>query len=146
MIIKFEQIDELTLTNEGDNDLLSKLNSLRNADVKVLELVVVDKMTAMRLDLFCQAYYGTVNDLELFLEINGIVNPFEEPIGKILILPDMSSLRSSIDKIDLNLIVQKNENSKLSPDNISSTSNRKNRMDMTRTIGFRKMENGNLIF
>ncbi|AFF28126.1 gp128 [Sphingomonas phage PAU] len=145
MVIKFQSIDEKTLTKENDTDLLSKLWSLRNAEVSVQELVVIDKVTAMRLDLFCMAYYKTLDDFDLFLKVNGIVNPFEEPIGRVLIMPELTSLKASIDKINLNSIA--NDKIKtVSTDGMSKLSNRKTRRDTTRAIGFKRLENGNLVF
>lgn len=152
MTIQFESINEKTL-KDGHTDLLSKVWSLRNANVTVLELVLIDKLTAMRLDLFCMAYYNSVADLELFLKVNGVVNPFEEPIGKILIMPEMTTLRKSMENINLDTILSNRINTVDAEGNFangkngkSSVSNKKTRMDMTRTIGFKKLENGNLIF
>lgn len=145
MTIQFTSIDEKLLTKDGDTDLLSKIWSLRNAQVDVLELVLIDRTTAMRLDLFCMAYYGSVADFELFLLVNGIVNPFEEPVGKILIMPEMTTLRKSMDDINLDqVLVQRNIS--VTTDGISKVSNRRTNRDLTRTIGFKKLENGNLIF
>lgn len=153
MNIKFESIDTKLLDQYGDTDLLSRYDSLRDSQVSVLELVRIDTLTAMRLDLFCKAYYGSIDDLELFLLVNGIVNPFEEPVGRILIMPEMTSLRKTINKINIRPIEDRNKeiannpySMNVSTSGTSSISSKRKVKDMTRNIGFRKMDNGNLIF
>lgn len=152
MNIKFTTIDELSLDANGDTDLLSRCMSLRDADVQVLELVRVDKLTAIRLDLFCQAYYESVVDFEYFLKVNNIINPFDVPIDKILIMPEMTNLKKTVTTNDLSAIQRRNEEARKNPalnmvttSGVSTmTSKRKN--NTTRNIGFKKLDNGTILF
>ena len=61
-------------------------------NVPIIDFVVIDEHTVMRLDLIALHYYKSYDELDLLLKFNRITNPFEVPIGKIVMVPERNAL------------------------------------------------------
>lgn len=89
-----------TLTNketvDGKVEFLSSYMVIEDKEsIPVIAHVYVDEDTVGRLDLIVRHYYGTTNELDLFLKFNDIDDMFAVPIGKHILIPDRYSLLSA---------------------------------------------------
>jgi hypothetical protein len=80
--------------NESYLDLSeSSINySLFNEPLVLGSFIVTDEFE-MRPDLICLKYYGTTEHLGVFMEYNGIKNPFSIKSGMVLYIPDAKNQR-----------------------------------------------------
>lgn len=60
----------------------------KNIEVKVLSYVLVRKEEEMRPDMLTQRYYGSMDNTEMLLKMNGISNPFSLQEGDLIIITD----------------------------------------------------------
>lgn len=87
----FRSIFSKTEDQSNVNMFSTFLNINRN-DVEIIDQIIVDESISCKLDLVVKHYYRNYDMMDLFLKFNQITNPFEVPIGTILLIPDLNSL------------------------------------------------------
>lgn len=80
---------------EQIKDLTAKSVDFRG-DMFIIDTVVVSSDFIMRSDLIAKVEFRNANKMDYLLKFNGISNPFSIDEGDILLVPDMSEMRSAI--------------------------------------------------
>ena len=100
-------IDEKPIITNNDNvDIKDLCESIFNFDNNItgdVNIYKVNKAYAMRPDLIAYAAYGSTENMELILKINGISNPFSIDENDIVIIPDKDKISSIVKPMSMSI-------------------------------------------
>lgn len=83
------------VTTNGKVEFLSRYLVIEDKEtIPIIGYIYVDEDTVCRLDLVVKYYYGTTDELDIFLRFNNIDDMFAVPIGAKLLIPDKFALIS----------------------------------------------------
>lgn len=78
-----------------DYDFLSTFISIKKEEIRLIDIVIFDNNLCNRLDKLTSYYYGDNKYLDLFLDYNDIINPFDIKYGQLIFVPDLDALLSN---------------------------------------------------
>lgn len=91
--LKSKQLDNEA--NDGSYDMLSTFIEINKEEIRLIDIVIYDENLVNRLDKLTSYYYGSNELLDLFLDYNDIINPFDIPLGRLIFVPEVDALRSN---------------------------------------------------
>ena len=94
-------------SNDKIIDFLSTFVEIDKSDINILDAVYVDYSLVCRLDKLCIKYYPNINCLDRLLEYNGIVNPFDVPLGTVLFIPTIDALNNKVKSVVVQKFIRK---------------------------------------
>lgn len=104
--IEFKSLYSLLDNTDKSVNMLSEFISIDRSEIGIIDAVWMDENLVNRLDLLCIRYYGTIDMLDLLLEYNDIVNPFDVPLGKVIFIPEKSMLQNNSKPVIVNKIIR----------------------------------------
>lgn len=94
-------------SNDKIVDFLSTFVQIEKSDINILDAVYVDYSLVCRLDKLCIKYYPNISFLDRLLEYNGIVNPFDVPLGTVLFIPTIDALNNKVKSVVVQKFIRK---------------------------------------
>ena len=104
--IEFKSLYSLLDNADKSVNMLSEFIAIDRSEIGIIDAVWMDENLVNRLDLLCIRYYGTIDMLDLLLEYNDIVNPFDVPLGKPIFIPEKSMLQNNTKPVIVNKLIR----------------------------------------
>ena len=104
--IEFKSLYSLLDNTDKSVNMLSEFITIDRSEIGIIDAVWMDENLINRLDLLCIRYYGTIDMLDLLLEYNDIVNPFDVPLGKVIFIPEKSMLQNNTKPVIINKLIR----------------------------------------
>lgn len=78
-----------------DYNFLSTFITIQKSEIRLIDIVIFDNNLCNRLDKLTSYYYGDNKYLDLFLDYNDIIDPFDIKYGRLIFVPDLDALLSN---------------------------------------------------
>lgn len=104
--IEFKSLYSLLDNVDKSVNMLSEFIAINRSEIGIIDAVWMDENLVNRLDLLCIRYYGTIDMLDLLLEYNDIVNPFDVPLGKVIFIPEKTMLQNNTKPVIVNKLIR----------------------------------------
>lgn len=122
--LQFVSLYSLKLDDDKSYDLLSSFLSIDRDNIEIIDAVIYDYYLINRLDKLTSYYYGDNNLLDLLLEYNEIVDPFDIPLNKIIFIPEPGALKGNYKTNEVKNILRTNNQESVSKLLASNTINK----------------------